>query len=347
MVVINCFNNFICMKVLVTGVGGFLGSHIAEHLIKLNHDVYGVDNFIGGEYNNCSYLPLEKLYPEDCCDLESMLIATKGIDVVYHCAATPHEGLSVFSPYVISKNNLLASVSVITAAIQNKVKRIIYCSSMARYGNQQTPFREDMETKPQDPYGISKVAGEEMLKTLCDTHGVEWVIAVPHNIIGPKQKYDDPFRNVVSIFLNRMMQNKAPIIYGDGGQTRCFSYVDDCISCLIKMLDSKEVVKQTINIGPDEEFVSIKEVAEICANVTGFNEPFIHMKDRPQEVKHAVCSSDKARSLLQYKTTTTLKEGINKTYQYIKKQGPRPFNYHLDLEIINDKTPTTWKDKLI
>jgi UDP-glucose 4-epimerase len=335
------------MKVLVTGVGGFLGSHIAEHLIKLNHDVYGVDNFIGGEYNNCSYLPLEKLYPEDCCDLESMLIATKGIDVVYHCAATPHEGLSVFSPYVISKNNLLASVSVITAAIQNKVKRIIYCSSMARYGKQQTPFREDMETKPQDPYGISKVAGEEMLKTLCDTHGVEWVIAVPHNIIGPKQKYDDPFRNVVSIFLNRMMQNKAPIIYGDGGQTRCFSYVDDCISCLIKMLDSKDVVKQTINIGPDEEFVSIKEVAEICANVTGFNEPFIHMKDRPQEVKHAVCSSDKARSLLQYKTTTTLKEGINKTYQYIKKQGPRPFNYHLDLEIINDRTPTTWKDKLI
>ena len=335
------------MKVLVTGVGGFLGSHIAEHLIKLNHDVYGIDNFIGGEYNNCSYLPLEKFYPEDCCDLEAMLIATKGIDVVYHCAATPHEGLSVFSPYVISKNNLLASVSVITAAIQNKVKRIIYCSSMARYGKQQTPFKEDMETKPQDPYGISKVAGEEMLKTLCDTHGVEWVIAVPHNIIGPKQKYDDPFRNVVSIFLNRMMQNKAPIIYGDGAQTRCFSYVDDCISCLIKMLDSKEVVKQTINIGPDEEFVSIKEVAEICANVTGFNEPFIHMKDRPQEVKHAVCSSDKARSLLQYKTTTSLKEGIKKTYEYIKRQGPRPFKYHLNLEIINDKTPTTWKDKLI
>jgi UDP-glucose 4-epimerase len=113
------------------------------------------------------------------------------------------------------------------------------------------------------------------------------------------------------------------------------------------MLDSKEVVKQTINIGPDEEFVSIKEVAEICANVTGFNEPFIHMKDRPQEVKHAVCSSDKARLMLQYKTTTTLKEGIKKTYEYIKRQGPRPFEYHLNLEIINSKTPETWKDKLI
>ena len=335
------------MKVLITGVGGFLGSHIAEHLIKLNHDVSGVDNFIGGEYNNCSYLPLEKFHPEDCCDLEAMLIATKGVDVVYHCAATPHEGLSVFSPYVITKNNLLASVSVITAAIQNKVKRIIYCSSMARYGHQQTPFTEIMKPKPQDPYGISKVAGEEMLKTLCDTHGVEWVIAVPHNIIGPKQKYNDPYRNVVSIFLNRMMQNKAPIIYGDGKQTRCFSYVDDCISCLIKMLDDKEVVGHVINIGPDEEFVTIKEVANICANVTGFNEPFIHMKDRPQEVKHAVCSSNKARLMLQYKTTTSLKEGIQKTYEYIKRQGPRPFEYHLNLEIIHSKTPETWKDKLI
>ena len=198
-----------------------------------------------------------------------------------------------------------------------------------------------------DKMDIIHVHDEEMLKILCDTHGVEWVIAVPHNIIGPKQKYDDPFRNVVSIFLNRMMQNKPPIIYGDGKQTRCFSYVDDCISCLIKMLDDKEVVGHVINIGPDEEFVTIKEVAEICANVTGFNESFIYMKDRPQEVKHAVCSSNKARLMLQYKTTTSLKEGINKTYQYIKKQGPRPFNYHLNLEIINDKTPTTWKDKLI
>ena len=163
----------------------------------------------------------------------------------------------------------MATVGVVTAAVQNKVKKIIYCSSMARYGHQGTPFTEDMKPKPVDPYGVSKVAGEQMLQILCDTHGVDWTIAVPHNIIGSLQKYDDPFRNVVSIFLNRMMQNKPPIIYGDGKQTRCFSYVDDCISCLIKMLDDKEVVGHVINIGPDEEFVSIKEVAEICANVTG------------------------------------------------------------------------------
>ena len=224
------------MKILITGAAGFLGSHIGIKLSKLGYDVYGVDNMIGGDDYNWSWLPREKAFKYDCSNLEQMLLVTKGMDIVYHCAATPHEGLSVFSPYTITQNNLMATVGVVTAAVQNKVKKIIYCSSMARYGDQQSPFTEDMPTKPVDPYGISKVAGEEILKTLCKVHGVELVIAVPHNIIGPKQKYDDPFRNAVSIFINRMLQGKPPIIYGDGMQTRCFSYVDDCLSSLIKWL---------------------------------------------------------------------------------------------------------------
>ena len=110
---------------------------------------------------------------------------------------------------------------------------------MARYGTQKYPFTEDMTPNPVDPYAISKVAAEQTLINLCELNKVEWVIAVPHNIIGPKQKYDDPFRNVVSIMLNRILQNKAPIIYGDGEQKRCFSYIDDCLSCLIPMKASK------------------------------------------------------------------------------------------------------------
>ena len=133
----------------------------------------------------------------------------KNINIVYHCAATAHEGLSVFSPYEITKNNYLASVSVFTACISHKVKRIIFCSSMARYGSQQTPFTEEMNPRPIDPYAISKVAAEDVLKNLCELNNIEWVIAVPHNIIGPKQKYDDPYRNVVSIMINRMLQKKS------------------------------------------------------------------------------------------------------------------------------------------
>ena len=218
---------------------------------------------------------------------------------------------------------------------------------MARYGGQQSPFIETMKPTPVDPYAISKVASEAVLKNLCELNNIEWVIAVPHNIIGPRQKYDDPFRNVVSIMINRMLQGKAPIIYGDGKQTRCFSYIDDCLSCLIPMLDQENLNKQIINIGPDEEFVTINKIAEICSNITGVNLNPIYKKDRPQEVKHATCSADKARALLNYKTKVNLLDGVKKTFDYIKKRGVKPFDYNIELEINNELTPETWKNKEI
>ena len=332
-------------KILVTGAAGFLGSHLAEKLANMKHKVIGIDNMTGGYKDN---IPKNiKFFNFDCCDLKKMNEVMKKVDVVYHCAATAHEGLSVFSPYEITKNNYLASVSVFTAAISKKVKRIIFCSSMARYGDQKTPFTEDMSPQPIDPYAISKVASEKVLMNLCELNNIEWVIAVPHNIIGPRQKYDDPFRNVVSIMINRMLQKKAPIIYGDGEQTRCFSYIDDCLSCLMPMVDQKNLNKQIINIGPDEEFVTINKISEICSNITGSNLKPIYRKDRPIEVKHASCSAKKARKLLNYETKTDLYNGILNTFNYIKKRGPKPFNYYLSLEIKNELTPYSWLKKEI
>ena len=332
-------------KIFVTGVAGFLGSHLSEKLVELGHTVVGIDNMIGGYEDNIS--KDIQFHNIDCCDFEKVKTLMKGVDVVYHCAATAHEGLSVFSPFEITKNNYLASVSIFSAAVNEKVDRIIFCSSMARYGDQNTPFTEKMRPKPVDPYAISKVAAEDVLKNLCELNGVEWVIAIPHNIIGPKQKYDDPYRNVVSIMINRMLQGKAPIIYGDGNQTRCFSYIDDCLSCLVPMLDQKNVNGEIINIGPDEEFVTINKIAEICSNITGINLSPIYKKDRPKEVKHATCSADKARALLNYKTQVSLKDGIQKTFEYIKTRGIRPFDYNINLEINNELTPSTWKNKEI
>ena len=332
-------------KVLVTGVAGFLGSHLSEKLVDLGHSVVGVDNMLGGYKDN---VPKNiEFHNGDCCDFEMIKSIMRDVDVVYHCAATAHEGLSVFSPYEITKNNFLASVSIFSAAVNAKVKRIVFCSSMARYGDQPAPFTEKMSPKPVDPYAISKVASEEVLKNLCELNGIEWVIAIPHNIIGPRQKYDDPFRNVVSIMINRMLQKKAPIIYGDGKQTRCFSYIDDCLSCLMPMLDQKNLNKEIINIGPDEEFVTINKIAEICSNITGINLSPIYKKDRPKEVKHATCSADKARDLLKYQTKVSLQDGIKKTFDYIKKRGVRPFDYNINLEIKNELTPTTWTKKEI
>ena len=332
-------------KILVTGAAGFLGSHLSEQLSNMGHEVIGIDNMIGGYKDNVpKNIKFEKI---DCCDFQKVKKVMKDVEVVYHCAATAHEGLSVFSPFEITKNNYLASVAIFSAAVNEKVNRIIFCSSMARYGAQQPPFNEKMNPEPVDPYAISKVASEQVLKNLCDLNNIEWVIAVPHNIIGPRQKYDDPFRNVVSIMINRMLQGKAPIIYGDGKQTRCFSYIDDCLSCLIPMLDQKNLNKQIINIGPDEEFVTINKIAEICSNITGVNLNPIYKEDRPKEVKHATCSADKARELLNYETKVNLENGIKKTFDYIKKRGVKPFDYHIELEIDNELTPKTWKNKEI
>jgi UDP-glucose 4-epimerase len=266
---------------------------------------------------------------------------------VYHCAATAHEGLSVFSPNFITKNIFQASVSTITAAVQNKVKRFVYCSSMARYGNQEFPFKETQQPKPVDPYAIAKVAGEDVLKCIAELNGMEWIIAVPHNIVGPRQRFDDPFRNVMSIMINRVLQGKPPIIYGDGNQMRCFSFIEDCLYCLEKLALDPDIKNDIFNIGPDEEFVTIKDLANMIVNELGFNEPPIHMPDRPKEVKYATCDSTKARQVLGYKTSTTLIEGVRSTIEYIKQKGSKPFEYNYPIEIVTDSTPKTWTNKLM
>ena len=332
------------MKIFISGIAGFLGSHLADKMISLNHKVSGCDNLIGGYLDNVP--DKANFHQVDCNDFSTMVKLTKGIDVAIHCAATAYEGLSTFSPYIITKNIVGPTVSLISASISNKIKRIVYCSSMARYGTNKVPFTENMLPKPQDPYGIGKVAGEDYLKNLCNVHNVEWVIAVPHNIIGPRQKYDDPYRNVASIMINLMLQKRQPIIYGNGKQKRCFSFIKDDIDILCKLVFSKKANKKIINIGPDEEFVSINDLANLIGNLLTFNVNPIYKKGRPQEVFLANCSANKARKLFNYKTKCSLKNGLREMIEYIKKRGPRPFKYHLDLEIVNKKTPDTWKNKI-
>lgn len=332
-------------KIFITGVAGFLGSHLADRFIEKGHEVVGCDNLIGGYADNVN--PEVEFYTYDCKFRNSMLKITKDIDVVYHAAATAYEGLSVFSPHYITENVFQITMSVLSAAIANNVKRFVFCSSMARYGTQdKIPFTEEMVPKPQDPYGIAKYASELEVRNLCETHGVEWVIAVPHNIIGPRQKYDDPYRNVASIMINLMLQGKQPIIYGDGEQKRCFSFVQDDIDILEKFAFDKKAVGEVINIGPDDEFITINELAETIAELVDFDLKPQYMPGSPKEVKLANCSADKARRLFGYKPKYSLKEGLQEMIDYIKERGTKPFKYHVDLEIVNEKTPKSWKDKL-
>jgi UDP-glucose 4-epimerase len=334
------------MKIFITGIAGFLGSHVADRLIELGHDVYGCDNLIGGTLDNVH--PDAQFSQVDAIYLNQMKKMTEGMDTIIHTACTAYEGLSVFSPYLVGQNTYQISMSVFTAAVTSQVRRVVNCSSMARYGTQDiVPYTEEMVPKPQDPYGIAKLASEQTLEVLGNVHNFEYVNLVPHNIIGPKQKYDDPYRNVVSIMINRILNGNSPIIYGDGEQTRCFSDIDDVIDPMIKSIHSEQVIGETINVGPDEDVITIKELATRVLKVLNSDLEPIHVDARPQEVKFAHCSSDKARKLLDYKTSVTLDASIEKIANWIIKQGPKKFRYHLDIEIENEMTPKTWKNKLI
>ncbi len=332
-------------SIFITGVAGFLGSHLAERLLKEGHRVIGCDNLIGGYLDN---VPSGvEFYTYDCGDRDAMYKIMSGTEIVYHCACTAYGGSSVFSPYLITHNTYDITMSVLSAAIANKVRRFVLCSSMARYGEQSAvPFTEDMTPHPQDPYGIAKFASELALRNLAETHDLEYVVAVPHNIFGPRQKYDDPFRNVASIMVNLILQGRQPIIYGDGEQKRCFSFIDDVVGPLERLGWQENVVGETINIGPDEEFVSINELAKRISKLLDFPLKPVYMPDRPQDGKLATCSAAKARQLLMYVASTSLNDGLLRMIDYIRLRGAKPFHYHLDLEIVTDRTPRTWRDKL-
>ena len=332
--------------VLITGVAGFLGSHLADSFLARGYKVSGIDNFIGGYKDNVSDEVL--CHEVDLDNLTAIQPLFEGIDLVVHTACTAYEGLSVFSPALITRNTSQVTANVMSASLRAGVRKVVYMSSMARYGTQeQLPFTEDMIPKPQDPYGIAKYASELLIENLSKTHGMEYSILVPHNIIGSRQKFDDPYRNVASIMINRMLQGKQPIIYGTGDQKRCFSFIQDVIDPLMVACETSVVDGTVTNIGPDEEFISINDLAKTIADILSFDLDPIYMPGRPQEVFEANCSADKARELLNYSTSTTLVDGLTQLSNWIIQRGAKPFEYHLPIEFVTEKTPKTWTQRLM
>lgn len=340
--------------ILVTGAGGFLGYHVTKSLLEKGKKVVGVDNLIGGDLN-LNVAPLLRKYQDQYSFFKldastwklDRFIGDMDINTVFHAACYPHEGLSVSSPYQIAGYSVgLLSMNILRFAVKNKVRRLINCSSMARYGFQEVvPFTEDMTPNPVDPYGIFKLASEKAMAQVCSTNGIEFVNLVPHNIYGPNQKYDDPFRNVAAIMINRVLQNKQPVIYGDGKQKRCFSYVGDVVDPIINSFYQAKVNNETINIGPEAPFIEINELAKIICKMGSLKFNPIYVPSRPLEVREANCSNKKSKELLDAKYETDIETGLKEMFNFIKSNGPKPFNYHLNLEIMNEKTPVTWIDR--
>jgi UDP-glucose 4-epimerase len=332
-------------RVFVTGVAGFLGSHVAEHFVAAGHAVSGIDNLLGGAKEN---VPAGvEFVVADCANREAYAALLDGADVVYHCAAAPWEGLSVFSPYLVYQHTTGSTAAVLSLAAATGVRRFVLCSSMTRYGAQPSPFTEDLPPAPVNPYGVAKYAAELLVRNVCEIHDMEWVIAVPHSIIGPRQKFDDPYRNVASIMINRMLRGQQPIIYGDGEQRRCFSYIADVVDPLVRLGTDPALAGEVVNVGPDEEYVTIRQLAETIADLLDFPLDPVHVPARPREVREANCSADKARRLLGYRTRWSLRDGLAETIAWIRAAGPREFTYHLPIEIVTERTPATWTQRLI
>jgi UDP-glucose 4-epimerase len=283
----------------------------------------------------------------DCRDAGSYAHLLEGVDVVYHCAAAPYEGLSVFSPSVVYENTLQSTIGLLVASINAGVKRFVFVSSMARYGHGLAPFTEDMPTAPVDPYGNAKVAAEQAVKCLCELHGVQWTIVVPHNVYGPGQRYWDPYRNVPAIMANRVLQGKPPVVYGDGRQRRSLSYIADVVAPMLIMADHPAAAGQVFNVGPGGKGVRIAELARQIIILAGADLDPEFYPGRPSEVHQAYCSDEKTRTVLGYESQWDLDAGLKELIGWIAERGPREFEYHLPLEITRTplQIPRTWTER--
>jgi len=326
-------------KILVTGGAGFIGSHLVDYLLNEGHEVTVLDDLSGGFERNVN--PKANFIKGSVVNKKIVDEAMKDQEIVYHLAAYAAEGLSHFIRRYNYVNNLIGSVNLINAAIKNKVKCFLFTSSMAVYGNGKPPFTEEDIPHPEDPYGIAKFSVEQDLKLANKMFGLNYIIVRPYNVYGERQYLGDPYRNVIGIFMNRIMQGKQPLIYGDGKQTRAFSYVGDVAPCIAKAPFIPEAFNQIINIGAKKVY-TLNELAEKVKLAMASDIEPIHVPER-FEVKHAYCKSEKAEKLLGFKDKTSLEEGLARMAKWAKSIGPMQPIVWESYEI-EEKLPDFWKN---
>jgi len=320
-----------------------MGSWLVDELVRRGHNVVSVDNLLGGYEANvnpdCKFLKVDLRRSSEVHSL------AKGVEIIFHLAAYAAEGQSIFSPAAINEINIAPMNNLLVEAVNNGVERFVFTSSMAAYGSQSPPFSEELPRKPDDPYGAAKAYCETMLEIFSHTYDFDHVILRPHNVYGPRQNISDPFRNVLGIWINRIMRGKPPIIYGDGKQSRAFSYIEDVTPAIANCGFYEKARGQIINVGSDE-VASIEEACSQLLTAMNVRMQPLHEPARPGEVKHAYCTVQKSIELLDYRTKYPLKEGLEKMIKWAKSFGPQEPTYKVPLEITK-KAPRVWVEKLM
>jgi|GEM_PF-31809 len=322
-------------KVLITGVAGLIGSHFAKYLLDHEYDVIGIDNLSGGyiEFVDKRLVKENKFYKIDLLDKEELekIFKKHRPNYVYHFAAYAAEGLSPFIRNFNYTNNLLCSVNVINNCIDYDVKKIIFTSSMAVYGEGNPPFKEDQAPAPVDPYGIAKYAVEMDLKQAYDQFGLKYTIVRPHNVVGVNQNIWDKYRNVIGIWIRQTLKNEPIQIYGDGTQKRAFSDIKCYMEPFHKLMEGFD--GEIFNLGSDREY-DLNTIAELLKKVGkdfGYNPTIKHIESR-HEVKNAYCDHDKAKNDLNFKDHTNMEATIHEMFKWATKQPERAVK-NMDYEI--------------
>jgi UDP-glucose 4-epimerase len=328
-------------KSLVTGGAGFIGAHVTKHLLELGHQVVVLDDLSGGFQENIDKrAKFVKGSINDYLLLEHLFESEK-FDYVYHLAAYAAEGLSHFIKRFNYNNNVIGSINLINQSVLHKIKCFVFTSSIAVYGKAQLPMREDMIPIPEDPYGIAKYAVEMDLKTTHELFGLNYIIFRPHNVYGEYQNIGDRYRNVVGIFMNQLMQGKPLTIFGDGTQTRAFSYIDDVAPYIANSVNITQAYNQIFNIGGDIEY-TVNELAEEVMKAIGIKQQIRYLEAR-KEVLHAYSDHSKIKKIFGIKedSLVPLSIGLNKMAKWAKNVGVKKSEKFKDIEIF-DKLPKIW-----
>jgi UDP-glucose 4-epimerase len=327
------------MKSLVTGGAGFIGAHVAQELLNMGHEVVVLDDLSGGFREN---IPQGARFVQGTITDHAMLetlFAQEKFDYVYHLAAYAAEGLSHFIKRFNYNNNLIGSVNLINESIKHKVKCFVFTSSIAVYGAGEPPMHEGQIPVPEDPYGIAKLAVEQELRVSHEMFGLDYVIFRPHNVYGEFQNLGDRYRNVVGIFMNQLMQGKPLTVFGDGSQTRAFSYIGDVAPHIARSVDIPEARNQVFNIGADKEY-SVKELAETVIAALEISGDLRFLPAR-NEVVHAYADHSKAKRVFGFTSAIGLEEGIRKMTGWAKQAGIRKSSKFENIEIL-EKLPAVW-----
>ncbi len=304
---------------LITGGAGFIGSHLTEELLRRGERVRVADSFITGKRENLAHLSGVELVEGDLADMAVARRAVQGVDYVLHQAAIPSVPRSVEDPVTSNRANIDASLNVLVAARDAKVRRVVYAGSSSAYGNAPTlPKVETMGTAPLSPYALQKLVAEQYCQMFTQLYGLETVTIRYFNVFGPRQDPSSPYSGVISLFIRALVEGRSPTIYGDGEHTRDFTYVANVVDGVLRASEAKNASGEVINVATGGR-ISLNRLFGAVKELTGSPVEPIYAAERAGDVRDSQADITKARTLLGYEPSVTFEQGLEKTVAWYRR----------------------------